>query len=309
MKMRIRYALVVLIAIGALGAVSFRLFRPRPTRLEVTTRAGDDTVVVNQVRRTRLSAFVLDQYGRRMRSDSAIRYRRISGDSVRLSASGDVECVNHSDATVRATVAKLVRQFVLRCRPVAWIEAASWLDLVAGDSMRDLSFVAHAPNGRVVTELRGAITVRDSSVVEAHGTTVRPKEPGQTVAIIDVGNAEAHIPIMVYQPVTSFVASTRKLTLMAMRVSLPRGDTTWAPLPKAAFWVTYLSKDHGGIPPTIELDGPGMCTTGNGLQARRIEDGEYAKYCLAGAGARLMIAHGVAGAERVNGVVAIRMMW
>lgn len=81
------------------------------------------------------------------------------------------------------------------------------------------------------------------------------------------------------------------------------------PLPKAALWVTYFSKHHEVAPPTIELVGEGSCTTGNGLQARRIEEGEYAKYCLTGRGTRMMIAHGNTGADTINGVVAVRIMW
>lgn len=46
------------------------------------------------------------------------------------------------------TFEHLSREFVLRCRPVVSIDAPAWLDLVVGASARDLSFVAHGPNGR-----------------------------------------------------------------------------------------------------------------------------------------------------------------
>jgi hypothetical protein len=301
------YALLGLAVIGAV--VSAAWLRPRPTRLSITARAGDDTVVVNQTHPTRLSPSVLDQYGRRLRSDTAVRYRRIAGDSIRLSPSGEVRCNNHSDTVVRATFETLFQEFVLRCRPVAWIEAPTWLDLVAGDSTRDLSFVAHGPDGGAVTELRGAVIVEDGSVVAANGTTIRPKRSGSTFVLVEVGDVKAEIPIMVYQPVTSFADNPQRVQLMAMHVSLARGDTIVVPLPTAAFWVTYFSNDRRAAPPTIELRGNGSCTTGNGVRQRRIEDGEYAKYCLAESGARMMIAHGAAGAASVSGVVAIRLMW
>jgi len=306
MNKHILYALVGLAAVG--GVAACVLLRPRPTRLAMTSRAGDDTVVVNQMHSTRLNVSVLDQYGRRLRSDTAVRYQRITGDSITLSSSGEVRCERHSDALVRATFGILVQPFLLRCRPVASIEAPTWLDLVVGDSTRDLSFVAHGPDGRTVTELRGAVSVPDGGIVAAEGTTVRPKQSGQTVAIVDVGDAEARIPIVVYQPVKSFVDNPRE-RLMAMQVSLTRGDTIEVPLPKAAFWVTYFSKDPSVAPPTIELEGDGSCTTGDGVRQRRIEDGEYAKYCLAGNGTRMKIAHGAGGAARVTGIIAIRLMW
>ena len=306
-KKHLRYALVGLGAVAA-GAASLVVLRPRPTRLTMTPRPGDDTVVINQTRSTRLSASLLDQYGRRLRFDSAVRYRWIAGDSMRLSPSGDVRCSDDRDAVVRATFEHLSREFVLRCRPVVSIEAPTWLDLVVGDSTRDLSFVAHGPNGRVVTELRGAVIIPDTSMVAAEGTTIRPMRSGATVAIVQVGNAEARIPIVIYQPVNSFLDVSHRGGLMAMAVSVARGDTIEVPLPKAAFWVTYFSKDRSAPPPTIELRGDGSCAQGDGVRQRRIEDGEYAKYCLTGVGARMMIAHGAGGAARVTGVVAIRLM-
>src|SRR6185369_14765888 len=133
------YALAGLLGLTAVGTVAaFVLLRPRPNRLSVTTQVGDDTVVVNQMRPSRLDASVLDQYGRRLGSDTMVRYRLIGGDSIRLSSDGIVRCEKHSDAVVRATFDSLFQEFVLRCRPVASIEATTSLDLMVGDSSRDL---------------------------------------------------------------------------------------------------------------------------------------------------------------------------
>ncbi len=309
MKKLIIYSVVGLVVIGLAAAASFVVLRPRPTRLSVTARAGDDTVVVNQTHSMRLSVAVLDQYGRRLRSDTSVRYQRIAGDSIILSPGGELQCDNRSDAVARVTFESLVQNFVLRCRPVTWIEAPTWLDLIVGDSTRDLSFVAHGPDGRAVTELRGAVTVPDGSIVGAEGTTIRPKRWGMTVASVEIGNAKAQIPIMVYEPVKSFVGNPQGVKLMAMRVSVARGDTIVVPLPKAAFWVTYFSKDPNVPPPTITLQGDGLCTTGDGIRQRRIEDGEYAKYCHTGDGARMIIAHGAPSVATISGTVAIRLIW
>jgi hypothetical protein len=292
------------------AAAALVLLKPRPATLSVTARPGDDTVVINTMHATRLGSSVLDQYGRRLPSDSLVRYQWLGGDSISVGATGDLRCNDRRDAIVRAVLGKLIKEFVLHCRPVASVEAASWLDLMVGDSSRDLSFVAHGPDGRAVTELRGAISVGNGSIVHAEGTTIRPKRAGQTFAAVEVGDIRTIIPIVVYQPVTSFVAGDPKRgAMMAMRVSLARGDTLEMPLPKAAFWVTYYSKDRSGIPPTIELRGDGSCTTGNGLSKRRIEEGQYAKYCLTRDGASMMIAHGASGAATVTGVVALRLDW
>ncbi|HTD59644.1 MAG TPA: hypothetical protein VK679_03275 [Gemmatimonadaceae bacterium] len=305
-----RPTVALLIAIGATGiAGSVTELRPRPARLTVTARVDDDTVVINQTHLTKLiNSSVRDQYGRLLRSDTAVRYQRISGDSLTLSSSGDVRCDRHGDAVVRAAFAMLAKVFVLRCRPVARIEAPTWLDLVAGDSTRELSFTARGPDGRAVTELRGAITVENASIVALEGAAVRPKRPGITIVVVEIGDAMAQIPIMVYRPVKSFVDNPSREDLLAMRVRLARGDTVELPVPKAAFWVTYLASDPHAAPPTIELRGDGVCTTGDGIRLRRIEDGKYAKYCLVGSRARMMIAHGTTGADTVTGTVAVRVM-
>jgi hypothetical protein len=305
-----RKALLMLVgAVAVAGAALNAALRPRPARIAATARVGDDTVVVNQMQRTRLSASVLDQYGRRFGVDTVMRYQWMSGDSIGLSPDGVLQCTRRSSATVRATAHRLVKDFTVRCRPVAWVEAVTWADLVVGDSAQDLSFVAHGPDGRTVTELRGTVVVENSSIVEASGTSIRAKRPGWTSVTIQVGDARTHIPVMVYHEVESFVGNPRGMDLMAMHVKLARGDTIVVPVPKAAFWVTYFSQDRRAAPPTIELKGDGSCADGNGLRLRRMEEGKYAKYCRTGVGAQMMIAHGSVGTPIVSGVVAVRVMW
>src|SRR5262249_22418935 len=149
----------------------------------------------------RLRATVLDQYGRHWGSDTAVRYRWISGDSMSLMPNGELQCTRYSSATVRATFQALVRDFTLRCRPVKWVEAVTWADLVVGDSAQDLSFVAHGPDGRAVTELRGTVIVENASIVDLAGTSIRAKRPGSTLVNIEVGDARTFVPVMVYPEV------------------------------------------------------------------------------------------------------------
>jgi hypothetical protein len=275
----------------------------------MTARAGDDTLVINQVDGSRLSVIVFDQYGRMLRTDTTARYERVGGDSITVAGNGHLDCERRrDDVVVRATLEKLTKQFVLRCRPVKWIETPSWVELMVGDSARDLAFTARDPDGRVVTELRGTLRVENSDIVDLAGTTLRAKHSGMTFVKIEVGNARAGIPVGVYEPVTSFVQTPPK-PMMGMRVALTRGDTITVPVPKAVFWVTYYANDPAVPPPTIELRGDGSCTTGNGIRVRRVEDGTYAKYCTAGNGVQMLIAHGAAGADTVRGFIAVRLMW
>src|SRR3954464_4174829 len=71
------------LALSAVSAILwFAVLRPRPTALAMTARAGDDTVVINQRLPTRLAGSVIDQYGRRLKADTAVVYQRMSGDSI-----------------------------------------------------------------------------------------------------------------------------------------------------------------------------------------------------------------------------------
>lgn len=309
MKRAARYAVAATGAVTILAAAGALFLAPQPTQLWVTPRAGDDTVVINQLHSGQLFTSVVDQHGRRIRSDTAVRYRRVGGDSVGISATGKVTCEKRQDAVVQAAFKTLVKEFVLRCRPVAWIDAPSWINLVAGGEPRSLSFSAYGPDGRVVTELRGDVSMGDGSIAELRDMSVRPKRSGQTMALVEIGNVHAGVSILVYRLVGSFTDNRPNERLLAQHVALARGDTIELPLPKAAFWITYFSANRLGVPPTIEIRGKGSCTTGDGIRAKRIEEGEYSKYCLTDKGDRLMVAHGATGAEVVNGTVAIRLVW
>lgn len=310
MRLRSRRAAVIasLAVAGVAGGIAAGVaLWPRPAHLVVPGGADNDTIIVNGMHPALLEVAVTDQYGR-VTSGTPVRFRPVSGN-IELSPTGAVTCRRREDAVVQATFAGLVRRFALRCRPVQWVEAPSWMGFVVGDSARGLSFVAHGPDGAPVTELRGNVIVEDGSIAELVGQKVRPKQPGRTLAIVTVGDRKAVIAVEVHRLVTSFVNHPRSEDLLAMRVRLARGDTIEVPLPVAAFWVKYVSRDSGAAPPTIELRGNGSCANGNGISAMRVLEGEYAKYCFSHDGTTLMIAHGQAGADTVTGTVALALKW
>lgn len=309
MRLRSRQALAaVSIAVSLIGVTAGFALWPRPAQLEAPGAGANDTIVVNSHHLTQLLVSVMDQYGRKRSSDAAVTFRMMSGD-VRVSPTGTLTCTRRENAMVRATLANLSRDFVLHCRPVASLEAPSWMILIAGDSARDLSFVAHGTDGVPVTELRGSVEIGNGSVAQLVGINVRPKEPGKTMALVTVGDMQTGIAVLVHRLVTSFVNHPRSEDLLAMRVRVARGDTIVTPLPKSSFWVRYISADRGAPPPTIELRGNGFCTLGDGIHLKRIEEDEYARYCHADDGTSMMIAHGLVGADTVSGTVAIELSW
>jgi hypothetical protein len=177
-----RYAQVALAGVG-LTAIAFVFLRPRPTRLAMTQRVGDDTVVINQTRTTSLSASVFDQYGRRLAAGERLQYRWVAGDSIRVSRSGNIQCRERRDAVVRVTFAGLARDLILRCRPVAAIEAPTWLDLVVGDSTRSLAdtMVVAVPKAAFRSKSNASATSADVLARSRRATNFRnpftPREP------------------------------------------------------------------------------------------------------------------------------------
>lgn len=299
----------VSIAVCAAAVAASVALWPRPAQLLVSDGAKNGTITVNATQPTRLSVFVIDQYGRRISSDTAIRFRLISGETTKVSATGKATCAQSEDAVVQATFVGLVKDLVLHCRPIVSLEAPSWMDFVAGDSPRELSFVARGADGVAVTELRGSVDILDDSIAELVGNTVHPKRAGQTMVIVTIGNKETMISVNVYRSVTSFVNNPPDERLLAVRVRLAQGDTIALPLPKATFWVKYFPAKSGEAPPTIKLRGSGSCTTGDGIHLQRVIDGEFAKYCFTGNDAAIMIAHGEMGAKMVNGTIALDLDW
>lgn len=305
--LRTRKGLALSSIVGIASVASATVLWPRPARL-IAPMGFTDTIVVNSTFPTRLGVSVVDQYGRRFASDTAVRFRLVSG-SIDLSPTGATTCSQRDDAVVQATFTGLVSNFAVHCRPVVSLEAASWMWFVVGDSARHLSFAARGPSGELVTELRGSVTIDDGSVAEIIGTRIRPKKPGRTLATVAIGDRRALVAVLVHRLVASFGDILPNEDLLAVRVRLARGDTIEMPVPNAAFWVKYYSMDRGTHPPTIELRGDGSCTTGDGINAKRVEEDEYAKYCNARSGTTIVIGHGQTGADTVAGTIALELNW
>src|SRR6476660_5336910 len=98
MKMRWgrrKFAFSLALGIAGVAGAAFGL-RSRPTQLAAPSGANDDTVVINKTRSTQLRVSVLDQYRRRLHSDTAVRFRRIGG-AIEVSPTGVVTCAQRED--------------------------------------------------------------------------------------------------------------------------------------------------------------------------------------------------------------------
>jgi len=279
-----------------------------PATIDAGPAFLEDGIVVNNTRPVQLEMRVLDKAGRRLDADS-VRFARTSGAPVTITPTGVLTCTERGDARVRATLGAIFTDVDVRCRPVQELRAATWIDFVAGDSMpRHLPFEAIGLDGHPVMELRGAMRLFNADVAALEGASIRPKEEGATSVLVEVGEQQARMMVVVYATVPSFDRLRDDQRYIARPVRLARGDTVHWGLPNGSYWLKYLPRRSGEAPPTITVAGAIGCMPGDGIKAYRLPEGVYGAYCLVqrGGSASVMLAHGATGAEWVEGTMAIQ---
>jgi hypothetical protein len=279
-----------------------------PARLDAGLGYTSEGVVVNSMRPVQLPVRVLDKAGNQLTADS-VRFTWLSGAPLDVSPSGIVTCRERADAIVGATLGGIATQLHVRCRPVQVLRADSWMNFIAGDTTRrHLPFVALGLDNRPVMQLRGAVRVMDDRVAGLDGASVRPRASGQTLVIVEVGEQQAKIAVVVHALVPSFDGLRDDQREVARPVRLARGDTVHWPLPGGSYWLKYQPRRTGDAPPSITVEGEiGCWPGGDGRRTHRLPLGEYGTYCMVqrGGTASVMLAHGIGGAEWVEGTLAI----
>ncbi|MCY7380042.1 MAG: hypothetical protein LH467_11995 [Gemmatimonadaceae bacterium] len=160
-------------------------------------------IVVNNVRPVQLAMRVLDAAGHVL-PDTGVRYRWSAGVPVPVSSTGVVTCTQPGDATVHASLGPLTTRLTLRCRPVLDVRAFRMLNIVVGGPVAEVPFLAVDADGQRVTQLRGQITVEDSSVATVNVTAegkqlLRARAAGSTALNVRIGDRDAHMEVHVYE--------------------------------------------------------------------------------------------------------------
>lgn len=265
--------------------------------------ATTDLIVVNNTKPALLPMRVVDSRGHEL-DKNGIGYRWLSGIPLRVSPYGVITCTESGDAKVRASLGDVASSVTVRCRPVTKIEAASWITLIEGGADKELPFSALGLDGKPVSELRGALRIKDSTVATLSGARIRPVSAGETEVVIAVGDVAAHIRVVVHKLANDFAALGPEHPFLAVPIRLPQGDTVGIRIPKGAFWVKYLPKRQGEAPPTINTDV--TCGPGDGLRVYRVPADEHATYCMImHGGAWISVGHGFLGAPIVEGYLAV----
>jgi hypothetical protein len=299
-------AVVVTLALATLAWVT----RIGPPNRLVTGALSSDGIVVNNVGPVKLSTMVLDAAGHRL-ENAVVRYQRLSGIPIPVSARGVVKCTERGDAVLRASAGELKKDFVIHCLPVARIRAVGWGNFMLGDSARTLFVDAVGVDSLPVTRIAATLRVDDSTVATLDGSVLRPLRPGTTPVEIAIGDNRFGASVTVFEPVTTLETLKPDQRWVAVRVCLKRAESVRWPLPVGDFFLAF-STDTSDAPvprsfgtlhahPSVSLsvDGPIMCMPD-------LSSGISNSHCLArGPGATLMIRHSDERVPDVVGVLAL----
>ena len=156
---------------------------PAPARI---TAGRSDTVLINNRNPIRIPLRVLDGEGQPL-EDTGVRFERIGGDDLPVTAEGAVSCPRAGDLSVRASLGALSADFVIQCRPVQIVGVEGPVNLVLGDSARELPIVALGPDGLPVRQVNVTVIVRDTSVAKMEGSRLRTLMSGATMVEVLAG--------------------------------------------------------------------------------------------------------------------------
>ena len=286
---RARVAIVVAGMATALtiAVVALRSGEAVPVRLEFDgqrTAHAADGVIVNSRHPVVLAMRALDAKGKPLNS-ADVRYQWMSGTPISVSTNGVVTCSHPGDALLRASLGQVATTIRIKCRPVREVLANMWIQFTAGDSSQELNFVALDPDGLPVNRLAGLLRVKDSTIATLKNGRIKPISPGHTEVVMRFGEGVAWTQISVYERVPSLEGLRADQRFVIAPVRLAPADTIRWPLPQGLFWLQFHRAAPYHAMPTIEVDGPVMCTPNFDPSVDRVE-------CLVrGRGATVRLTH------------------
>jgi hypothetical protein len=287
-----------------------------PASLLVGGGIESDGIVVNNLGPVQLSMLVLDARGHRL-ARTEVRYQRISGAPIQVSARGMIKCTRRGDALVRASLVPLHGDFVIHCEPVREIRGAGWGNFVVGEPAGTVTVDAIGLDGQPVTRIAARLRVDDSTVATLDSSgRLRPLRPGKTGIDIEIGDRLAGAVVTVFEPVRTFDGLRPDQRWVVAPIHLASGASLRWPLPTGLFFLSF-SADSSEVPPARGFEGFGsppitqspinMSVAGPIMCMPELGPGVLDTHCLArGPGATVTITHSGPGApNEIVGVLAL----
>lgn len=203
-------ALAVIVTLSLIAA-AWMTHKGPPARL-VASEAYSDGVVVNSMRPVQLSIRVLDAAGHHLERKD-VRYERVSGAPIRISSAGVVQCTQRGEVVVRASLASLMKDFLVYCEPIKQFRGIGWGNFLVGQPARTLSVGAIGLDGAPVTRIAATIRVEDSTIATLHGSELRPLRPGVTRVGLEIGDEKTGTIVTVFERVATLAGLDSTSTL------------------------------------------------------------------------------------------------
>ena len=234
------------------GVIVFAAALAWQSRVPTSMDAGsDDGFVVNSVQAVRLPVRVLDRAGR-SREPTGVRFRWVSGAPLGIAPSGVTTCEKSGDAVVRASLGALSTDLLIHCRPVRDVYAPAMLDLVVGDSAREVPFEAVGVDGRAVMLLAGRFMVQDSSIATLEGSRIRARSAGITHLQARFGERASFTSVHVYERVMT-PERVRPGQHVAVSIGLGPSEIRRWSLPAGNYFLAILPDSVGRQRPRLAV--------------------------------------------------------
>lgn len=288
----------------AMAAAAACRSEPAPARI---TAGVSDTVLINNRNPIRIPVRVLDATGQQL-GDTAVRFERIGGDDLPVTAEGAVSCARSGDLTVRAALGAVFANLFIQCRPVQIVGVEGPVNLVLGDSARELPVVAVGPDGLPVRQVRVTVIVRDTSVAKMEGSRLRTLMSGATMVDVRAGDADGSASVKVYDPVTTLEGLRKDQEHVSVRLRLGGGGERRWPLPEGDYMLWILPYEYEGRGLRVRMEGA-VCEP----QDPKPRPGGFANppkaVCRAQAGASIVISHpSRRSAPAIDGTLLLRRL-
>jgi len=213
----------------------------KPARI---TAGRSDTVVVNNVRQTRLAAHSLNRRGDTL-SGKTMLWRQVGGAPRDLAPEGIVDCSRRGEVEAEVASGEVAARIAILCRPIMmlYFEPGGPIRLKGGPVPYGLSAVGN--DGQPVLQIAGTVLLEDTTIVTTDNARIVPRRAGETRLRVTAGDCDAYAPVIVEDPVTA-IDSLALYRPYETHVSLVAGEHQTLRVPPGFAFIT-LTGDSASL--------------------------------------------------------------
>lgn len=173
--------------------------RSTPARV---TAGRSDTIVVNNVRETRLAAHRLSRRGDTL-SERPMLWRQVGGDARSLAPEGIVDCSQRGNVEAEVASGDVAARIAILCRPIMmlYFTPGENIRLKGGPVPYGLTGVGR--DGQPVLQIAGTVVLTDTSVVTLADGQIIPRRVGDAWIRVTAGDCDDYVPVTVEDPVAA----------------------------------------------------------------------------------------------------------